>query len=325
MKILTGIRPTNILHVGNLFGALLPAAALQREHDLFMMVADYHALTTLHDADQLRDNVLFATAAYIAAGIDPKKTVLFQQSRVSAHAELAWVLQTIAYMGEASRMTQFKDKSDGKKRIPVGLFSYPVLMAADILLYSADAVPVGADQKQHLEFARDLAGRFNSMFGETFTVPEPRIRESGAAKIMSLQDPSRKMSKSDPSAKSYLSIMDEPDVVAKKIRSAVTDSERGITASPDRAGLFNLLTLYSLCNGESVGTISGKYADKGMKELKDDLAEQVVAVLAPIQAGVRTLLDDKDELLRVIELGSRAAREVADAKMKVVKERIGVI
>ena len=190
MKVLTGIQPTNILHIGNLFGALLPASELQSGNQLYMMIADYHAITVPHDPKQLRENIQFIAAAYLAAGIDPTRTILFQQSQVPEHTELAWILQTVARMGEAERMTQFKDKAGSEAaRASVGLFTYPVLMAADILLYDADTVPVGADQKQHLELARDLAERFNRDFGETFTVPEPLIRKTGGARVLSLTDP----------------------------------------------------------------------------------------------------------------------------------------
>ncbi|PIQ67292.1 tryptophan--tRNA ligase [Candidatus Uhrbacteria bacterium CG_4_10_14_0_2_um_filter_41_7] len=325
MKILTGIQPTNILHIGNYFGALKPAVKLSQENDLLMMIADYHAITVPQDPKQLKENILFATAAYIATGIDPKKTVLFQQSQVPEHTELGWILQTLTYMGEAERMTQFKDKSgDNQKRVSVGLFTYPTLMAADILLYNTEAVPVGADQKQHLELTRDLAERFNHQFGKTFVVPEPLIPEHGA-KILSLNDPLKKMSKSSPTAKSYVSIMDTPDVIVKKIRSAVTDSERTITVDDNRPGLKNLLTILHLITGESLVDIAGSYEDKGMKELKDDLAEALVLYLGPLQAEIRGLLENKDELQKIIEIGSREAHKLANNQIKIVKNKMGLL
>ena len=323
MKVLTGIQPTNILHIGNLFGALVPAAKMQRENQLFMMIADYHAITVPYDPKQLNDNILFVTAAYLAAGIDPKKTILFQQSQVPAHAELAWILQTVARMGEAERMTAFKEKvGKERQRASVGLFTYPMLMAADILLYDTQAVPVGADQKQHVEFTRDLAERFNRDFGQTFEVPEPVIRQHGA-KILSLQDPDKKMSKSEPNAKSYISIMDDEDVIQKKIRAAVTDSKPGVTVEDDRPGLKNLLTVYGLITDETLVRIAERY--ESIKELKDDLAEALTLYLKPLQAEIKGWLDNKSELLDVINIGSEAAAEIANAKLAEVKKRIGVV
>lgn len=325
MKILTGIQPTNILHIGNFFGALKPAVELSQKNDLFMMIADYHAITVPQNPKLLKENILFATAAYIAAGIDPKKTVLFQQSQVPEHTELGWIMQTLTQMGESERMTQYKDKAgDNQKRVSVGLFTYPTLMAADILLYGTEAVPVGADQKQHLELARDLAQRFNHNYGETFVVPEPLIKEHGA-KILSLNDPAKKMSKSSPTAKSYISIMDSADVITKKIRSAVTDSERSITVDDARPGLKNLLTIMHLITKESLVDIAKSYDGKGMKELKDDLAEALVLYLTPLQAEINGLLQNKDELEKIITIGSRAAHKIANEQMKIVKQKMGLL
>jgi len=324
MRILTGIQPTNVLHIGNLFGALRPAIDLQREHELFMMIADYHAITVNHDPNLLHDNILFTAAAYIAAGIDPKKTILFQQSAIPAHTELAWVMQSVARMGEAKRMTQFKDKS-GKKEdtASVGLFTYPMLMAADILLYSAAGVPVGDDQKQHVELTRDLAARFNRDFGDTFVVPEPIIRKHGA-RLKSLSEPEKKMSKSAPSAKSYVSLTDHPDVIVKKVRSAVTDSERGINFTAERPGLHNLLTILSLLEYAPADEIAARYEEQGMKALKDDLSERLVEHLRPIREEVNSLMNNKDELKRIIANGTAAAAKVAQTKMTEVRKRIGV-
>lgn len=324
MNVLTGIQPTNTLHIGNLFGALLPAVELQNQHDLYMMIADYHAITVPQPAETLRQNILFTTASYLAAGIDTEKTVLFQQSHVPAHTELGWVMQTQTHMGEASRMTQFKDKSDGKAdAVSVGLFTYPALMAADILLYDTEAVPVGADQKQHLELTRDLAERFNTRFGETFIIPEPMIRKEGA-RILSLTDPTKKMSKSAPSEKSYISIMDEADVIRKKIRSAVTDSERTITNDPERLGLYNLLTIFSLTSKRSIASIVEEYADAGMKELKDATSEALIAYLSPIQARIHEYMENPDELRDVLAHGSRRAQEKTGEKIEKVRSAMGL-
>ena len=289
-----------------------------------MMIADYHAITIPQDPKMLSDNILFAASAYIAAGIDPKKTVLFQQSKVSAHTELGWILQTLTHMGEAERMTQFKDKSGDKREgVSVGLFTYPTLMAADILLYDVQAVPVGVDQKQHLELTRDLAERFNNRFGELFKIPDPLIREHGA-KILGLNDPEKKMSKSATSAKNYISIMDDPDTIHNKIRSAVTDSERGVTLNKSRSGLYNLLTIYSLATNETLEQIVARYDGLGIKELKDDLADSLVSYLEPIQSKIKDMMKNPDELRRIIKNGSDVARAEADEMLGRVKEKIGV-
>ncbi len=314
-KALTGIQPTNLMHIGNYFGALLPAVNMQEDHELYMMIADLHAITVPQEPQALKENICFAVAAYLAAGIDPEKTVLFQQSRVPEHAELGWIMQTITMMGEANRMTQFKDKS-GKNQdgVSVGLFTYPSLMAADILLYDADTVPVGNDQKQHLELARNLAERFNNRFGETLTMPEPAIRKSGA-RIRALNEPEKKMSKSSASAKSYLSIMDDTDIIHKKIRSAVTDSNREITADSNRAGLYNLLTIFHLVTGKTQEELAMHYRDAGMKELKDDLSTAIDQALHPIRTKIHTFLQNKDELDSIIKNGSDRAHMIAKEKM----------
>jgi tryptophanyl-tRNA synthetase len=324
MRVLTGIQPTNVLHIGNYFGALKPAVELQREDDLFIMIVDLHAITVPQDPAQLAKNISFATAAYLAAGINPEKAVIFQQSRVPAHAELGWLLQTIAKMGEIERMTQFKDKAKAKgQNVSVGLFTYPVLMAADILLYDTQAVPVGVDQKQHLELARDLAERFNRDFGQTFTVPEPII-DISAGRILGLDNPEIKMSKSASSPKNYISIMDEPDVVRSKIRSAVTDSQPGITLDDSRPGLKNLLAIYHLVTQESMADIAARYEGKGMKNLKEDLAEALVVYLQPLQAAINGYLAHPDELERIIAEGSTRALAVAQSKISEIKQKMGL-
>ena len=324
MRILTGIQPTNILHVGNYFGALKPIVEAQKEHDIFMMAADLHAITVPQDPQKLHENILFATACYLAAGIDPKKTVLFQQSQIPAHAELAWILQTVARMGELERMTQYKDKAKVKKQdTSVGLFTYPVLMAADILLYDAAAVPIGQDQKQHLELTRDLAERFNRDYKKIFTIPEPLVTKAGG-RILGLDNPEVKMSKSAASAKNYISLMDEAETIRKKIKSAVTDSERTITVDDKRLGLKNLLTLYHLVTKESLVNIVKQYEGKGMKELKEDLAEALIVYLTPLQTEINGLLKHPDELERILAEGSQRANEIASKKIKEVKKCLGL-
>jgi tryptophanyl-tRNA synthetase len=325
MRALTGIQPTNTLHIGNLFGALIPAVEMQKTYDLTMMIVDLHAITVPQDPKKLRSNILFLAAAYLAAGIDPEKTTLFQQSQVPAHAELGWLLQTVGRMSELERMTQYKDKATAKKEnVSVGLFTYPVLMAADILLHDIDAVPVGEDQKQHMELARDLAERFNRDFGETFVVPKPVIRAEGA-RILGLDDPMKKMSKSAASAKNYISITDDADTIAKKIRAAVTDSQPGITLSDNRPGLKNLITIMSLASSEPAESIANRFVDKGMKDIKDATADALIAFLTPIQQKMNDYLANEDELIRILADGSARAAVRAEAKIAQAKAAMGLV
>jgi len=297
---------------------------LQATTDLVMFIVDYHAITVPQKPDELRRNILFAAATYLACGIDPNRTLLFQQSAVPAHTELAWVLQCLCRMGEAERMTQYKDKATGKgQNVSVGLFTYPILMAADILLYDTQVVPVGEDQKQHVELARDLAIRFNRDYGETFVVPEPRIRDVGA-RIMGLDDPSKKMSKSATSAKNYISLMDDDKTVEKKIKSAVTDSGSDIKSGKDRPALTNLLTIMSLITKTPVKQLEADYAGKGYGDFKNDLAEVLNLWLKPLQAEINGYLKHEDELVKILEAGAQKARDRAAQKMRRVREKIGV-
>lgn len=324
-RALSALQPTNVLHIGNLFGALLPMVKAQKEFETFLFVVDYHAITVPQDPEKLRESILFATAAYLAAGVDPKQTHVFQQSMVSEHTELAWILQCITHMGELERMTQFKDKSSKQKTdgVSVGLFTYPILMAADILLYDTAVVPVGEDQKQHVELARDIAERFNKRFGKTFLVPEPRIQKMGA-RIMGLDDPTKKMSKSAASTKNYISLMDAPDTIRKKIMSAVTDSGSTIEFNPKRPAVANLMTIMSLVSGRSLQAIENDYEGKGYGDFKKDLAELLVLYLEPLQAEINGLLANRDELVKILEQGAEEAKEIAAAKMQIVREQIGV-
>lgn len=324
-NVLTALQPSGILHIGNYFGAIDPLVTLQNEgHRNILFVVDYHAITVPQDPDQLRKNMLFATATYLAAGVDPEKTILFQQSRISAHTELAWVLNCIAHMGELERMTQYKDKTQGKgESITVGLFDYPILMAADILLYDTEIVPVGEDQKQHVELARDIAERFNKRFGETFVIPKPQIRKQGA-RIMGLDDPEHKMSKSATSEKSYISLMDDEKMVAKKIASAVTDSESTILYDEDRKGLANLMTIYTLVSGKTVNELETMYKGKGYGDFKKDLAVSISSYLKPIQNKIKEHLNQEENLKHILDLGAEKAKTIANEKMKQVRKRIGV-
>lgn len=323
-KALTALQPSGLLHLGNYFGAIEPAVQMQKDHELIMFVVDYHAITVPQDPKKLRQNILFAAATYLAAGIDPNKTLLFQQSSVSPHTELAWVLNCIAKIGELERMTQYKDKAKGKgESVSVGLFDYPVLMAADILLYDTEVVPVGEDQKQHVELARDLAKRFNKQFGQTFVVPEPIIRKQGA-RLMGLDDPTKKMSKSAASPKNYISLMDDAKTVEKKIKSAVTDSGSEIKAGQDRPALSNLLNIYSLIARKPVSEIEKEYQGQGYADFKFDLAELINLYLKPLQAEIAGYLKNEKALIKILESGAKKAELLAEQKMQTVRQKIGV-
>jgi len=323
-KVLTAIQPSGILHIGNYIGAIEPAVESQRDNELRMFVVDYHAITVPQKPEELRKNILTATATYLACGIDPKKTLLFQQSQVPQHTELAWILNCTARMGELERMTQFKDKTRVRgETTTVGLFDYPILMAADILLYDTAIVPVGEDQKQHVELARDLAIRFNRDFGETFVVPQPKIREVGA-RIMGLDDPTKKMSKSASSPKNYLSLLDDPETIRKKIMSAVTDNEGKVAFDETRPGISNLVTIFSIITKQTPEQIELDYIGKGYGDFKKDLAEALTLFLLPLQAKIKTYLEHEDELIKILNAGSTRAREEAEKKMEVVRKRVGV-
>ncbi len=351
-RILTALQPSGVLHIGNYFGAIEPFVSSQKGNDNFLFIVDYHAITVPQKPEELRKNILFAAATYLACGVDPNSTLLYQQSRVSAHTELAWILNCIARMGELSRMTQFKDKINrvkfgrdvvnrlraeekNSRSLPtteeevvgsasVGLFDYPILMAADILLYDTDIVPVGEDQKQHVELARDLAERFNRDFGNTFTIPQPQIRKTGA-RIMGLDDPTKKMSKSASSSKNYISLLDDEKTIRKKIMAAVTDTGKTIKFSSERPGLMNLMVLYALLAEVTVMQVEKDYIEKGYGDFKKDLAELLVLFLLPLQAKIHAYLKDETELKRVLDAGAQKANELAERKMKLVRERIGVL
>ncbi len=323
-RIITGLQPTNFLHIGNYFGAIEPAVAMQEGNNLRIFIPDYHAITVPQDPAALRKNILFATATYLACGIDPKRTLVFQQSRVPAHTELAWVLQCVTKMGEAERMIQYKDKAVGKgESVSVGLFTYPILMAADILLYDTDLVPVGEDQKQHVELTRDIAIRFNRGYGDTFVVPQPQIRKEGA-RIMGLDDPEMKMSKSASSPKNYLSLLDDEAVLRKKIMSAVTDKNTEIRTDRNRPGITNLLTLFSLVSGRPIEKLETEFAGKGYGEFKTALADATVALILPIQQRIHEYLTDETQLISILDNGAARANELAEKKIAIVRKRLGV-
>jgi tryptophanyl-tRNA synthetase len=321
-KVFSGIQPSGTLTIGNYLGAMRHFVALQDEADCLFCIVDLHAITVPQDPEELRQNTRSLAALYLAAGIDPKKAILFVQSHVPAHAELGWMLQCVVHYGELGRMTQFKDKSEKAEVVTAGLFTYPALMAADILLYQTDLVPVGDDQKQHLELTRDLAERFNKRYGQTFVVPEPLIAKVGA-RIMSLEDPTKKMSKSDASAWAYISMLDDPDVIRKKISRAVTDSEREVRFDPEKKpAISNLLTIYSLFANKSIAELEKEYQGQGYGPFKKDLAEAVVAGLAPIQARYRDILDSPD-LDQILREGAERAAAKCESTLADVKRKLG--
>jgi tryptophanyl-tRNA synthetase len=326
--ILSGMQPSSdSLHLGNYIGALTNWVAMQDEFDAYFCVVDLHAITVPQDPAELRARTRATAAQYIAAGIDPAKSTLFVQSHVRAHTELMWILSTITGFGEASRMTQFKDKSakQGAEAASVGLFTYPVLMAADILAYQANVVPVGEDQRQHLELTRDLATRFNSRFGDTFTIPEGHILKE-TAKIFDLQNPDAKMSKSAETEAGLLKILDDPAVTAKKVMRAVTDADGEIRFDrAEKPGVSNLLTIFSVLSGRTVDSLVAEYAGGGYGALKKDLAEQVTASFTPIRERTNELLADPAELDRILGAAADRASEVADATLKTVYDRVGLL
>lgn len=315
------------LHLGNYAGALLQWIEMQKTHDAVFCVVDLHAITVPQDPATLANNTRRTAAQYIAAGIDPEKSTLFVQSHVPAHSELAWILNTVTGFGEASRMTQFKDKSQkqGSDNATVGLFTYPILQAADILLYDATVVPVGEDQRQHIELTRDLALRFNQRFGETFVVPEVKIMDA-AAKIYDLQNPDSKMSKSGESPAGIVWLLDEPSAITKKIKTAVTDTDTEIRFdTAKKPGVSNLLTLLSIATGTSTKVLETKYSGQGYGSLKTDTADALVSLLAPIKKRTEELLGDPAELDRLLAKGAAKAEEAASHTLSKVHHAIGFL
>ncbi len=327
-RVLSGIQPTaDSFHFGNYLGALRQWVDLQRDHAPFFFIADLHAITLEQDPKTLRERTLRAAAQLLAMGIDPQRSAIFIQSQVPAHAQAAWVLQCLTGFGEARRMTQFKDKSakGGEGAASVGLFTYPVLQAADILLYRPHYVPVGEDQRQHLELTRDLAQRFNSRYKKTLRLPEPYILKA-TAKIGDLQNPTAKMSKSASSPAGIIEMLDDPKVSAKKIRSAVTDSDSEIRFdAEEKPGVSNLLTIYSSLTATSIQDLEDQYAGKGYGDLKTDLADVVVDFVTPFRDRTLELLDDQAHLTQVLEQGRRQAQEVAQATLDDIYQRVGFV
>jgi tryptophanyl-tRNA synthetase len=322
--VLSGIQPSGTLHLGNYLGAIKQWVELQKDNTCYYCIVDLHAITVPYEAKDLAERVLDTAAMYIAAGVDPDKSIIFVQSHIPAHTELAWLLATQTPFGELNRMTQFKDKADKQaENTTLGLFAYPTLMAADILLYQADLVPVGDDQKQHLELTRDIAERFNNKFGETFTIPAPHIPQR-AARIMSLADPAKKMSKSD-SAKSYIALTDEPEIIRKKIMGAVTETEPDFSFEKSGPAIQNLLRIYQALSEEEPAAIEERFAGKGFKDFKEALAELVVTKLSPLQEKYRELRQNDDELRILLGRGKHHAEQVANSTLRAVKEKMGLL
>lgn len=324
-SLFSAVQPSGSVTIGNYIGAIRNFSKLQDEYNCIYAVADLHAITVPQEAAALRRNTQELMALFIASGIDPEKCVLFVQSQVPAHCELTWVLNTITYPGELSRMTQFKDKSaKHAENVNMGLMDYPVLMASDILLYQAALVPVGADQKQHLELTRDLAIRFNNRYGQTFTVPDGYILKDSGARIMSLADPSKKMSKSDENANAFVTMADDKDTVIRKFKRAITDSESEIRYAPEeKPGVSNLLTIYHAFTGKSIAESEKEFAGKGYGEFKIAVGEAVADALAPIQAEKARLLADRAYLNQVMKQGAEAAFRIARKTLSKVYRKVG--
>lgn len=323
--VFSGVQPTGKITLGNYLGAIRNWSPLQDEYNCLYCVVDLHSLTVTQVPAELRKNTMDLVALYIACGIDPNKSSLFIQSHVHEHAELCWILDTIAYIGELNRMTQFKDKSrKHADNINMGLMNYPVLMASDILLYQAELVPIGKDQTQHLELARDLAQRFNSRYSPTFAVPEALMFKAGSS-IKSLQDPSAKMSKSDPNENAVISLLDDKDSIARKFKRAVTDCDTEVRFADDKPAISNLLNIYSLCSGESIESAEKRFAGRGYGDFKLAVADAVISVVEPIQAEQKRLIADKSYLEGVLKQGAEQAERIARKTLDKVYRKVGLV
>ena len=321
--IFSGIQPSGTLTIGNYLGAIKQFVELQDDYQCYFCIVDHHAITVPQDPKQLKENIRSLAALYIASGIDPNKATLFVQSDVPAHTELGWMLQSMTYMGELERMTQFKDKTEGRSAVSSALFTYPTLMAADILLYQANLVPVGDDQTQHLEITRNIAERFNNRFGKTFTIPDIKIPEV-AARVMSLQEPTKKMSKSDNNVRSFISMLDTPKQMEKKVKSAVTDSDGTIIFDQEnKPGVSNLLSLYSALTNIKIDEAVAHFTDKGYGALKSEVAEAVIQTLSPIQERYNELIHST-ELDTILKDGSLKAEEIANRTLIKAKKKMGL-
>ncbi len=325
MRIFSGIQPTGNIHIGNYSGAIKQWIDLQEKNECLFCIVDLHALTSPYDPQGFSKKVMEKAIVYIAAGIDPEKSIIFVQSSIKEHTELCWILNTITPLGELHRMTQYKEKSEkNKKKENAGLLNYPVLMAADILLYDTEIVPVGEDQKQHVELAREIARRFNSYFGNTFTIPKAQISDTGA-RIMSLSDPQKKMSKSD-HEDSYISLFDTPKDIQKKISKAVTDTEKKIKYDPNKKpGISNMLSIYSIFSGDSIEEVEARMKQKSYKKLKDDLSLLLIEKLDPFRRKRTELMGREVYVEEILKRGADRARIMAEGKMSEVRKKIGLV
>ena len=324
-RILSGIQPSGVFTLGNYIGAIRNWQLLQEECDCLYMIANMHAITVKQNPAELRAKTREAAALLLACGIEPEKSLIFVQSHVPAHAELSWVLSCSTQFGELSRMTQFKDKSaNHPENINAGLFTYPVLMAADILIYNADLVPVGADQRQHLELARNVAIRFNSSYSETFTVPDGYFPKQGA-RVMSLQDPEKKMSKSDPNSNSFVLILDDPDTIVRKCKRAVTDADTEIRCSEDKPGVTNLISIYGVLTGKSDTEVEKEFDGKGYGDFKLAVAESIISAFKPIQVEYKRYLEDKEYVDQILKNGSEQAARHANRVVQKVYKKVGFL
>jgi tryptophanyl-tRNA synthetase len=324
MRVFSGIQPTGSKHFGNYSGGFRQYVATQELGDAFFCIVDLHSITVEFDPADLRERTLDLGAMLFAVGLDPERSTVFVQSHVTAHAEAAWLLSSVTSFGELRRMTQFKEKSDQQEFVSAGLFTYPVLMAGDILLYQTDVVPIGDDQRQHLELTRDIAERFNSRYGETFKLPDGKYPEIGA-RIMDLQEPERKMSTTLGTPQGTLDLLDPPEVLAKKVRSAVTDSGREVRRGPGKEGIENLIDIMSVATGETREEIEGRYDGAGYGQFKSDVADAVVTLVQPIQERYRELRGDEPELLRMLGIGADKAREASAPTLAQMYERMGFV
>lgn len=324
MRILSGIQPTGEKHLGNYSGGFRQYAATQEQGDAYFCIVDLHSITVPYEPETLRRSTLDLAAMLFATGLDPQRSTVFVQSHVKAHAEASWLLSAVASYGQLGRMTQFKDKGEGKDFVSAGLFTYPVLMAGDILLYQADIVPIGDDQRQHLELARDIAQSFNARFGETFKVPEG-VYPTVGARIMDLQEPTRKMSTTNGTPQGTVRLVDEPDVIRKKFKTAVTDSGREIRRAADKPGVTNLIDILSVATGESQEAIEQRYEGAGYGQFKSDVGEAVVELLKPIRERFLELRADEGELLRLLREGASRAAATAEPTIRAVYDRMGFV
>jgi tryptophanyl-tRNA synthetase len=324
MRIFSGIQPTGAKHLGNYIGAIRQYVATQEQGDAFFCIVDLHSITTAYEPEDLRESTLSLAALLFASGLDPERSTVFVQSHVKAHAEAAWLLGSVASFGELRRMTQFKEKSEQQKFVSAGLFTYPALQVGDIVLYETDIVPIGDDQRQHLELARDVAERFNARYGETLKVPRAVFADVGA-RIMDLQQPEKKMSTTGGTPQGTVLVLDQPDVLRRKFKTAVTDSGRDVVRAADKPGISNLIDIMSVATGEPPEAIESRYDGAGYGQFKEEVGEAVVALFEPIQTHYEALRANPDELRRLLGIGAEKAREVSAPTLAAMYERMGFV